>query len=256
MERRGHATSVQGGGSGEGFVDPLQVSAENEQQRRRIRDDIMMHADGAIFREEVFDGTGNNDSNIWRTQLQNQLSSFISGPTGETGPQVQLGVQVEALRHLQGPEPEPVDDQAEISPVIGPSTMVEISPLTGKSTREEVPMRQEIPRLALSAKDAVQLWTNGSSARGFRPVKMYESSKTRKEIIKGYSDRKWKSSGQKRAFQRFKRVIREILEPGYDIGMSDIPENIWDKSIKAFEEKWDRNGKCMPLSMIEKQLNK
>ncbi len=71
MERVKDAKTLQCGGSGEGFQDPKQLRNETDESRRRIADDIMLHAKGAIFKEHLFENAGNNDAEIWK-------NSFIS----------------------------------------------------------------------------------------------------------------------------------------------------------------------------------
>ncbi len=78
MDRVKDAKTLQGGGSGEGFQDPEQLPSETDESRRRIADDIVLHAKGAIFKEHLFENTGNNDAEIWKKQLHQRFKRLGS----------------------------------------------------------------------------------------------------------------------------------------------------------------------------------
>lgn len=127
-----------------------------------------------------------------------------------------------------------------------------------KNSVQDVPMRQEIPKLPTNVKDLVELWTMRSTERGFRPIRLYEFAGSRKKIIMNYSDKKWRSSGQKRAFYRFKILSQEIVACSSEIDA--ITENVTkgelERAIQDFEKNWSKNDKSITLSLVEKDIGK
>lgn len=251
MEHARSTKVIQGGGSGEGFQDLSQFHLEGDEYRTRIRDTIFRHVERSIFKEDLFDSADNNDSEIWKSQLKTQLEVFVPCQEFTENKEETDNALVEASR----------SDAASpgISEDIGSHNVR--NQVNGDRRRTvlqcfaSVPMRQEIPRLPKTAKDLVDMWLEGCQKKGFRPVNVYSTAKSRKLIIKRYSNHSWISSGQKRAFQRHKRLVQSIATLNDEIDNLECRDyRKWNKAIVAFEEKWKSNGKVQCLSYIEKKI--
>lgn len=252
MERNKAAKQIQGGGSGEGFKIPHQVSTTSqEQDEERVK--VMRKEIGmALFHEDMFENSDNNDSEIWKGALDLHLSSVRRVKKSERthspvnqGASHDINSNQNASTEVQNYEQKACSDEKTVSEI-------QNSDHVGLSN---VPIRQEIPRLPRSSEDAVNLWVNGSTSRGFRPVRLYCNLTNRKLIIKNYSDRRWTSSGQKRAFYRFKRIVTSIANCEEKLEGIEVEKmSLWESAAKKFDEKWNRDGKPLPLSIIEKRL--
>lgn len=114
-------------------------------------------------------------------------------------------------------------------------------------SRNSVPIRQVIPRIPKNAKGIVSIWLQGCEERGFRPVRLFYNRSMRESMIAHYSDHQWTSSGQKRAYYRFKRIIKSIS--GHNDGILDTnctDKRKWEEAITSFERKWTVDGKMKP----------
>ncbi len=58
MERVKDAKTLRCGGSREGFQGPDQLRNETEKSRRRIVDEVMLHAKDAFFKGHLFEKLG------------------------------------------------------------------------------------------------------------------------------------------------------------------------------------------------------
>lgn len=238
MDRKGTSQEIQGGGGGEGFQDPRHIGRETDEKKKAILERIRSHSGKAIFKEDLFDFEGNNDARIWRESLDAHV--FATMDTGGEGSEQQES-------HLLANCPAgSSSDHAKR----------DFATVVKKAATENVlPMRKEIPNLPKTAQELVSMWLHGSKEKGFRPVKLYDRGETRSAIIKHYSDRQWTSSGQKRAFYRFKRIVKEIAANNdelKDIFATD--KKHWEVAIARFESKWSKDGKCRPLSYVEKEV--
>ncbi len=170
MKRVKDAKTTQGGGSGEGFQDPEQLRNERNESRRRTADDIMLHPKGAIFKEHLFENAGNNDAEIWKNQLHQRFQK-IAAP-----------FQSEELRQNNS-----TSEEGRSSSDISPEISLPLS-----------------SRLSSMIEELISLWRKGCVRKGFRPVDLYDTAEKRRLLIAGYKNNMWVSSGQKRAYQRFK----------------------------------------------------
>lgn len=217
MERRADARALQGGGSGEGFKPPAQLQNETMESRQSIAEDILKHARGAVYKEHLFENAGNNDAEIWERSLALRLET--------------IGAAVPAM---------PAQRNASDSVAV-PSS---------------VPLRQEIPGLPKSIDVLIELWRNGDPREGFRPVHVYASVSTRRAIIRGYSNKAWVGSGQKRAFQRYQFLALEVAKCNTQIKDIFAPGSSteWTTALLEFKSKWSMSHNSIPLSTLERRL--
>lgn len=217
MERRADARALQGGGSGEGFKPPAQLQNETTESRQRIADDIMKHGRGGVYKEHLFENTGNNDAEIWEQSLALRLET--------------IGAAVPTI------------------PAQGVSS-------SSVGIQSSVPPRQEIPGLPKSLDVLIELWRNGNQAEGCRPAHVYASVSTRRAIIRGYSNKTWVGSGQKRAFQMYQFLAAEVAKCNNQIkdifAPGSSPE--WSTALLEFKSRWNMSDNPIPLSTLERRL--
>ena len=261
MERGSSHQTIQGGGSGEGFSVPEHVlrecADEIDQRLHRMR----VHAHRAVHNRDAFDRQGNHDAEIWMQSLEVRVAQCHDAVVRRTSFRGQDASAVQYSPHHPLPDAIRPSHLPRITRnlTVGPSstTLHGQHSQTPASTnpRISVPMRKHIPRITKSASEMVFIWLNGSEDGAFRPVKQFETAEMRSVIIPNYSDAEWSASGQKRAFQRFKRIISEIAKHNKELlSIYSTNQRLWDKAIERFNEKWTCNGKVRALSVIEKMI--
>jgi len=194
--------------------------------------------------ENVFNSEGNNDGEIWRTQLFARMKSLQeSRPTA--GPVTTNNSDaIEPVQRVTAPN----------TARAGPSS----SRRDTAPTENSITLRQEIPQTPPDAATLVALWRKGCPEKGFRPVHLYDKAEMRKIIVTHYSDKKWTSSGQKRAYQRFKRLAVAISR--HNDNITDIfcegSSQEWRTAVEKFEIYWDVQANKKTVSTIERELSR
>ncbi|KAI0558043.1 hypothetical protein FGB62_241g05 [Gracilaria domingensis] len=109
-----------------------------------------------------------------------------------------------------------------------------------------MPITQFIPGLPKQIEEVVQLWRGGDKKR-FYPVYLFDTVLQRKKLIHGYTDCRWRESGQKSAYYKFKKLVTIVSEAHGDLPIFDVNNRNWNEAFLLFHAKHDRE-KPLPLS--------
>lgn len=257
--RDNHA--IQGGGCGDGFRTPRQLLDENEGTIQNITSAMFSAvecANPASFNNEL-----NNDQEIWKRELFSRLchqhclhaSSVGTKKTTCVNPGLPLVSRPLCLsaKRFEAPENAP-GRHSRLMKIIDESPAGETP-----STKIVLNATRVIPKLPKTIEELTSMWRLGCSSGLFKPLWTFEKVEERKRGIPGYTDSWWKSSGQKCAFLRFKRIVSKVVDCMPDTTAVDLysqeSDQIWIHALQAFHMKWDVRGVPLSLSAIERASN-
>ncbi|PXF39613.1 hypothetical protein BWQ96_10692 [Gracilariopsis chorda] len=109
------------------------------------------------------------------------------------------------------------------------------------------PILQFIPGLPKRIEEVVQLWRKGDRGR-FHPIFLFDTAKQRKKMIVGYSDLRWKQSGQKAAFYKYKRLVTLVTQAHGGLGIFEVDSSSWTEALSCYHARYDSEDKPVPLS--------
>ena len=230
MEREKDARAIQGGGTGEGFQEPSQLSECTAERNQAIIDDIEALSRNSVYTEHLFDSADNNDAEIWTASLNLRIDAICQQGIGASRNTVNACTS-------------------------------ERSTGTVRSAQDCVSlMREEIPALPKSIEELVQVWRYGDESSGFKAVRLFATPDKRRCLIPQYKDRIWRQSGNKRKFERMQEVVRYVSECNPNI--SDVYQAgsnaEWERAVSNFKEKWgvSIDTRLTPLVKRIKRENK
>lgn len=234
--------SVQGGGSGEGFEDPYHITCENADRKKRTVDVINQSINSIVNTNRLFCDEGNNDRDIWLQALRLHCQHHLQEENGNV---------------IKNKSRDRAETRTTTSKLQNQQTATEKD--SDKVSISIPGICQFIPKLPRHPTEAVQLWYYGDPPKCFRPVHLFSTSQSRSSIIHNYTHKMWCSSGQKRAYQRFKRIISEIgrhssNNNAVQIDLVNYRKDFWTKAITNFQNHWEKDGNLKPLSVIEKSI--
>ena len=219
MERDQFSKVIQGGGSGEGFQEPLHLSQCTAKKNEEICRDIQEVTKNLIFVHQSFVHKDKNDEEIWTKAPNQSIKSLCPSGYSET-------------------TSDATHDQI--------SATVEISANT---------MQFEIPKLPKSIETAIQIWRYGNSSEGYRAVHLFATADKRRCLIPSYKDKLWKESGNKRKYERilfFAKRVAEYNEKIVDIFRVGL-DSEWKSAIHSFKAKW-KVSDGTKLTPLEKKI--
>ena len=111
-----------------------------------------------------------------------------------------------------------------------------------------------IPPLPKTIEEASKYWRFGCPVQNFKPVRLFQTAKKRKELISGYKNKMWSSTGQKNLYLRYRSLMELLADYALEINIFKEGRNCsWDRAIQHFHDDFDRNGKTKGLSTILKE---
>lgn len=272
---------IQGGGSGEGFKSPRHLLEENDITIKSITSDIVNAVESA--NPSAFQNDGNNDKEIWTRELLARLCHQPSlsresvpihhrrlEPPSLSGSEPfassmnakrSFTSMAEELEVLQVVQPNMGLRGARSNRIQAPNPFENLAQQIqdGPSTSFRRPVcnaTRIIPKLPKSIEELVQLWRHGSKDKFFKPIWIFEKVEERKRAAPQYTDAWWKSSGQKCAFLRMKRIVAKLVHLIPDSTTSQLfsgeSDRYWEAAVQAFHKKWDVGGIPPSLSVVER----
>lgn len=231
MERTGYVPAIQGRGSGTGLVIPSSMLIDEPRDRVHIYQAIIARASNTSIENAQVDGQDKH--NHWKEVLTrrlyelhqaSQLSSSVSDPR----------IATNSLDHVDG-------SAAPIS--VSPSVCT-----------DNVSFCAFIPRTPRTITELVRMWCSGCPSSNGHPLRLFESATFRKSTIPGYTDAKWRSTRQKPAYQRLKKLMKYLaahLDPPI-LNMFDpeVTEETWADATDLYKTEWD----LIPLTTVLRRL--
>lgn len=220
MERSGYTPAIQGGGNGSGLKFPSLILLHERRERKSICKALV--ARSRLIVDVTTSPTDKRKVKVWHdflTQRLFELHQMNPGPQESvTLPVSQPGDENVGIRNFYR------------APV---STLSAF-----------------IPKTPRTIEDLVQIWTVGCETSNGHPVRKYESKDFRASVVAGYSDIKWRSSGQRPAYQRLKRLMKllgQYGDPSIDnVFDQTITEREWNIAINNFNVEWGN----VPLTAV------
>ena len=146
------------------------------------------------------------------------------------------------------------DDMLDGQPEISEQNKNDKCNSIGTEKRKEISMRH-IPGLQRSRiEEIVETWRKGSEASNSVPIRLMLDPDNRRDYIHKYSFELWEKDGEKYRFQRMKDLITIVAEElAEELNISVVGnDEMWNKAILQFKNKWKKGTKQVPLSNVIK----
>ncbi len=116
-------------------------------------------------------------------------------------------------------------------------------------------LKKAVPGIPKTAEELVQLWRQGNPEKNVSPLYKFVCVSGRKQIIRGYTNKTWNLSGQKRAFNRLKSLV-QIVARDSALSITEVGSDFeWQEALRVFHSKWSKDGNVPPLSSVLKKVN-
>lgn len=244
MEHNHTYKPIQGGGTGQGFRVPPQVMRYEGKFFIRIAREAICVADRNTPKDR---GNQLEKHKVWTRHLQDRFfflhqrkqerKSYrqITTEDGEdTVPQLPFSIRTAEQQNYQSSG----------SGICTQSSMGAVKFSLLHRTKEAIGINgtvaiedmhpgeahvRYIPGLPKTIEEVITLWRRGSTDGMYKPVRLFEKSSTRKDIISNYDPESWFKGGQKSAYFRFKEIVFFAHE------MCPVVCNVWEEGL---DEHW------------------
>ncbi|KAI0557919.1 hypothetical protein FGB62_251g014 [Gracilaria domingensis] len=271
MERKGPIHPQQGGGTGVGLKIPPQIYIEERQKFPAILSDLKCFMNNAKSQAELLLDQAHKSQRVrlgqklqhlevvegcllWRMFVLNQRKSDDIVRTATITSSFQnsrkLLVDQTTLRESHNRFQETVNINTPRTPA---KPLKEVykryvgNRVTQPVTALQIPILQFIPGLPKVIEDVVQLWRKGDGGR-FHPIYLFDTVDQRRKMIHGYSDLRWRQSGQKAAFYKLKKLVIIVAGAHGDLDVFEVHSEKWTQALSSYHKKYDRGGEPVPLS--------
>lgn len=282
MERGGFSRAIQGGGTGEGFETPVQITNCTPEMNQAIISDISRFSADAVYTEHMYERTDNNDAEIWASSMNLRIETLVRRGLQVTSGERNSNARMNISSSLSSKLPNTtqlIRNQDSVPSTLPPASHnttqltqnQESVPSTNptashhtsqgatsaasreNSTQEETTvLRQEIPGLPKSIEEVIEFWRNGDSRNGYKPVRLYEDRKVRALLIPQYVfGTSWRAAGNKQKFERIQFLAQQVSKCNDNIKDLTQPGSNadWNRAVRIFKEKWgvDNSTRMTPL---------
>ena len=256
MERTSSTKEVQGGGSGEGMVVPTSISNYEPTALPLIFSDMIQTL---RLKERNQLGLSDLPEDCWKTAIQNRARELCRRKRAVGAIATDTIVKIdEQIRDMGGSAALCSTVQSENS-----HRSEACQPASSSSAFRSVPVeaRQEsfvleklVPALPKRMEDVIILWRHGTDQTGSNPLRVFMIPENRKHLMRNYSNKAWTNSGQKRAFQRLKKlcsVVAVCFTGTEPLKISEHGDDEdWDAALASFHEAYDSADGPLPLSNV------